>query len=179
MEVQTFLRFRFTRASHVSCLSSSIRQLSAVLCLLSFLLVPHAGAAVRLAAPFTDGAVLQRGARVPVWGTAAPGEAVRVTFAGQERSAVAGEDGRWRVDLAPMPASCEGRTLAANAPSPTPCPQGVVETDFTFAADGGVSGTVRLPDALSGEFVWRGQTLPLKPGVNRIQLTQKTEREKE
>lgn len=61
----------------------------------------------------------------------------------------------------------------------TPCPQGVVETDFTFAADGGVSGTVRLPDALSGEFVWRGQTLPLKPGVNRIQLTQKTEREKE
>ena len=75
MEVQTFLRFRFTRSSHVSCLSSSIRQLSAVLCLMSFLLVPHAGAAVRLAAPFTDGAVLQRGARVPVWGTAAPGEA--------------------------------------------------------------------------------------------------------
>lgn len=114
MEVQAFLRFRFTRSSRVSCLPSSIRPLSAVLCLLSFHPVPLAGAAVRLAAPFTDGAVLQRGARVPVWGTAAPGEAVRVTFAGQERTAVAGEDGRWRVDLAPMPASREGRTLAAN-----------------------------------------------------------------
>ena len=71
-------------------------------------------AAVKFAAPFTDGAVLQREAKVPVWGTADAGEAVTVTFAGQSKSATAAADGRWRVDLDPMPASCEGRTLAAN-----------------------------------------------------------------
>ena len=70
--------------------------------------------AVRLAAPFTDGVVLQREAKVPVWGTAAPGEAVAVSFAGQAKSATAGADGRWRVDLDPMAASGEGRTLRAN-----------------------------------------------------------------
>ena len=37
-------------------------------------------AAVKLAAPFTDGAVLQREMTVPVWGTADPGETVTVTF---------------------------------------------------------------------------------------------------
>lgn len=52
MEVQTFLRFRFIRSSHVSCLSSSLRPLSAVLCLLSFRLVPLACAA---AEPVPDG----------------------------------------------------------------------------------------------------------------------------
>ena len=71
-------------------------------------------ALVKLAAPFTDGAVLQREAKVPVWGTAAPGEAVAVTFAGQTKATTAAADGRWRVDLDPMPASCEGRVLAAN-----------------------------------------------------------------
>ena len=40
-------------------------------------------AAVKFAAPFTDGAVLQREAKVPVWGTADAGEAVTVTFAGR------------------------------------------------------------------------------------------------
>ncbi|MCQ2395329.1 MAG: hypothetical protein MJ249_13695 [Kiritimatiellae bacterium] len=44
-------------------------------------------AAVRLAAPFTDGAVLQREMKVPVWGTADAGEEIRVSFAGQERRA--------------------------------------------------------------------------------------------
>jgi len=37
---------------------------------------------VRPAAPFTDNMVLQRGVPIPAWGTADPGEAVRVSFAG-------------------------------------------------------------------------------------------------
>ena len=68
---------------------------------------------VRLADPFSDGAVLQRGMRVPVWGVAEPGERVRVSFAGQTAEATADADGRWRVDLAPMEASREGRVLSA------------------------------------------------------------------
>jgi sialate O-acetylesterase len=55
--------------------------------------------------------VLQRDADVPVWGTAAPGEKVSVGFAGQDKTAVADADGRWRVDLDPLAASADGRTL--------------------------------------------------------------------
>ena len=71
-------------------------------------------ALVKLAAPFTDGAILQRDMRVPIWGTGAAGETVRVSFAGQERTTVVGADGRWRVDLEPLAASSEGRDLTAN-----------------------------------------------------------------
>jgi len=67
--------------------------------------------AARPAEPFSDGAVLQRGMRVPVWGEGAPGESVTVKFAGQTKTAVAGEDGAWRVDLDPMEACAEGRAL--------------------------------------------------------------------
>ena len=71
-------------------------------------------AIVKFAAPFTDGAVLQRETKVPVWGTADAGEQVTVAFAGQTKTATAAADGRWRVDLDPMDACCEGRTLTAN-----------------------------------------------------------------
>ena len=62
------------------------------LCLFATLVIalaPFAVSAVTLADPFSDGAVLQRGMRVPVWGTAEPGERVRVSFAGQTAEAVA------------------------------------------------------------------------------------------
>ena len=71
-------------------------------------------AAVRLASPFTDGAVLQRETKVPVWGTAEGGEIVSVTFAEQHLVTRASAEGRWRVDLAPMEASGIGRDLRAN-----------------------------------------------------------------
>ena len=70
-----------------------------------------AGAAAIPAAPFADNMVLQRGMRVPVWGTAQPGENVTVSFAGQTKRGTADTDGRWRVDLDPMAASKEPRTL--------------------------------------------------------------------
>ena len=72
-----------------------------------------AQAGVKLGAPFTDGVVLQRDRAVPVWGTADAGANVTLSFAGQERSAMAGPDGRWRVDLPPMKASKEPRDLVA------------------------------------------------------------------
>jgi sialate O-acetylesterase len=52
---------------------------------------------------FTDGAVLQRGQAVPVWGTASDGEKVRVEFGGQNAETTA-KDGKWRVDLKPLEA---------------------------------------------------------------------------
>ena len=78
------------------------------------LAVPLSCAGATLAAPFTDGCVLQRGVPVSRWGTASAGETVNVSFGGQRMSTVAGGDGKWRVRLAPMEACSEGRVLTAN-----------------------------------------------------------------
>lgn len=75
-------------------------------------LVFEMGASVEFSTPFGDGMVLQRGRPVPVWGKAFPGDEVAVRFAEQEKTATADAEGRWRVNLDPMPASTEGRTLA-------------------------------------------------------------------
>lgn len=53
---------------------------------------------------FADHAVLQQGTKVPIWGTANPGEAVTVEIAGQSVSTTAAPNGRWSVRLAPLPA---------------------------------------------------------------------------
>jgi sialate O-acetylesterase len=50
---------------------------------------------------FTDGAVLQRGQPVPVWGTARDGEKVTVEFANQKVTTTAA-DGKWSVNLKPL-----------------------------------------------------------------------------
>ena len=54
---------------------------------------------VKLPALFSDHAVLQRDATVPVWGWAAKGEEVTVSIAGQSQTTQAGDNGKWRVDL--------------------------------------------------------------------------------
>jgi len=56
-------------------------------------------AAVKTPAFISDGMVLQRGMKVPVWGTADPGERVTVHFQGQKAQATAGQDGTWTVRL--------------------------------------------------------------------------------
>ncbi|HVU32885.1 MAG TPA: sialate O-acetylesterase [Opitutaceae bacterium] len=71
---------------------------------------------VSLAPLFSDRAVLQREKPVPVWGRAAPGERVTVTFAGQTRATTTGADGRWIVYLDPLPASDQGADLVAAGP---------------------------------------------------------------
>ena len=58
-------------------------------------------AAVQPNALFTDGAVLQRGIEVPVWGTASDGEQVKVSIQDQTVSTVA-HNGKWMVKLHPL-----------------------------------------------------------------------------
>lgn len=73
------------------------RSLSASV-LLAFAALPSAWAEVKPSALFSDHAVLQQGAEVPVWGTAREGEAVSVEFAGQKATTTT-KDGKWRVTL--------------------------------------------------------------------------------
>lgn len=74
-------------------------------------LAASAFASLHLASPFTDHMVLQRDLPVPVWGTAEPSDSITVVFAGQSKTAAAGADGNWRVELDPLTASADGRTL--------------------------------------------------------------------
>jgi sialate O-acetylesterase len=71
-------------------------------------------AEVKLPPHFASHMVLQRETEVPIWGAAESGEEATVSFGGQSKSAVAGADGKWRVDLDPMPASAEGRALTVS-----------------------------------------------------------------
>jgi sialate O-acetylesterase len=52
---------------------------------------------------FSDGAVLQRGQPVPVWGTARDGEKVTIEFANQKLTTTTA-DGKWSVKLKPLEA---------------------------------------------------------------------------
>ena len=63
---------------------------------------------VRLPRIFTDNMMVQRNQPVRVWGWAAAGEAVTVSFAGKTAATQAGEDGQWAVEL---PANKSGENL--------------------------------------------------------------------
>lgn len=58
---------------------------------------------------FCDHAVLQQGRPVPVWGTAAPGEAVSVSYQGQQHDTTADARGDWSVCLEPLHAGQAGK----------------------------------------------------------------------
>ncbi|MBA3937387.1 MAG: sialate O-acetylesterase [Planctomycetes bacterium] len=64
--------------------------------------LPRLAAEVKLPAILGDNAVLQADAPLPIWGTAAVGEEVTVTVAGQSQSTKAGADGHWQVKLAAL-----------------------------------------------------------------------------
>jgi len=68
--------------------------------ILALLLAPLAlSANVTLPKIFSDGAVLQRHAAIPVWGKADAGEKVAVSLAGNRAETIATAEGRWSVTL--------------------------------------------------------------------------------
>ncbi len=81
-------------------------------CGLCVLLLPVVvWAELSLAPIFNDGAVLQCEMPVNIWGAADPGAEVTVSFAGQQKTAVADSSNHWKIVLDPMPASSEPRNL--------------------------------------------------------------------
>ncbi|MFA6472937.1 MAG: sialate O-acetylesterase [Candidatus Latescibacterota bacterium] len=61
-------------------------------------------AEVLLPAVFSENMVLQRDMKIPVWGTATPGESITVSFAGKEVKTSADKNSRWEVKLEKYPA---------------------------------------------------------------------------
>lgn len=78
-------------------------SLRIALCLAIASTAAVARAEVRPVGLFSDNAVLQQKTNVPVWGTTDRPEKVVVSIAGQQAEAVP-ENGKWKVELAPMPA---------------------------------------------------------------------------
>ncbi|WP_395718967.1 sialate O-acetylesterase [Prosthecobacter sp.] len=60
---------------------------------------------------FQSNMVVQRDKPMPLWGWAAPGESITVSFGGNNKSATAAADRSWKVELPALPASTEARTI--------------------------------------------------------------------
>ena len=101
------------------------------LCAQAFLLsIIPASAIIKIPGILGDNMVLQQGEPVPVWGWAAKGEKVTVSFHGKTVSTQADKDGKWRVDLPAMKANAK-------------------ESDLTIKG----SNEIKLKNVLVGE-VW-------------------------
>jgi sialate O-acetylesterase len=87
-------------------------------------------AEIRLPALFSDHMVLEKTAKVPIWGKGDPGEEVAVTLDRQTVTAITGTDGRWKTAL----------DLSASPPGP-----------FLMTVRG--KNTITITDVLVGE-VW-------------------------
>ncbi len=100
---------------------------------------------------FQDHMILQQGVENRVWGTALPGEAVAVAFAGEKVSGVANTEGKWEVRLPPLEASSVPAAMTVSG-----------------------SGTVVIEDVLVGE-VWlaAGQS-NMGTGIKQVPRTEKS-----
>lgn len=78
-------------------------------------LTSNAFAELRLPLIFTSHMVLQQQLPVRVRGWANPGDEISVDFAGQHKTAKVNEKGLWKLELDPLPASAESRTLKVSA----------------------------------------------------------------
>ena len=96
-------------------------RMAPVLLLLYGLLLPHptsAGSVRLVSNVFGSNMVLQHGRPAPVWGWAAPGAKVAVTFGGASLpAATADADGLWKVVLPPQPPSLAAHTIGVESGS--------------------------------------------------------------
>jgi sialate O-acetylesterase len=60
---------------------------------------------VSISYPIADSMVIQRNMRVPIWGTAASGENIQVTFNNQIKTTTTGTNGKWKIVLDSMSAA--------------------------------------------------------------------------
>jgi sialate O-acetylesterase len=132
---------------------------AATLCLIA----TAARAAVTLPSLFTNRMVLQRDQPIKIWGKAAPGEKVTVTFADKTATTTAGSSGRWLATLPPMPASAKPRSLKITS-SEIPNPSSEIsnlksETTTTTTITNVLVGDVWLASGQSNMFFQLRQTV--------------------
>jgi sialate O-acetylesterase len=84
-----------------------------------FIEVPAVGNGLCLHNLFQSDMVLQRDKPIRIWGWAAPGETVIVSFAGQTQTAKAAEDRSWKVTFPAMPANAAPQEMVVKSKAET------------------------------------------------------------
>lgn len=115
----------------------------------SFALLASLRGDVTLAPLFQDGAVLQSGQPITVWGSATPGEKVTVALAGQTRTATAAPDGRWVAILDQLPSSRTPLELVARGAKSSAVARDVLVGEV-WLCSGQSNMEFNVKDALNG-----------------------------
>jgi len=142
--------------------------------LLLIALLPGAGVSAQVTLPkiLASHMVVQRDLPVHVWGWAAPGEDVSVTFRGATRSARAGQLGRWSIYLPPGGAGGPFQLVVTGTP---PAAGGVPAPAQTITLDDVLAGDVWVASGQSNmgfemrQAATAGRDLP-NAGNDRIRL---------
>lgn len=123
----------------------------------------QARATVAFNGAFGSNMVLQRGKPVHVWGTAAVGEGVTVTFAGQSVGATGDANGNWSLYLAAMAANTAGQVLQVQGSANTVTFSNVVVGDVWFCS-GQSNMQFQLDDPVQwGQQIWPSSAVPNGP----------------
>lgn len=94
--------------------SAALRTLRLFLLIFFLFGVSFLRGEVTLPAIFGDHMVIQQGTTIPVWGFAAAGEKVSVSYAGREGECVTSSSGRWRITLRPLQYSKSPESMVIN-----------------------------------------------------------------
>jgi sialate O-acetylesterase len=108
---------------------------------------------------FSDGAVLQQGRPVPIWGSGVPGEKVEVSFAGQTVTTTVNDTWRWMAVLKPLAASSEPRDLVVQGKNKEVRHNVVVGEVWLCAGQSNIEWPVRL--STGGDKAAAAGNLPL------------------
>lgn len=124
-------------------------------------------AELKLPAIVADHMVLQQQLADPIWGWDTPGSTVTVSFAGQVKTATAGQDGKWTVKLDPMPANATPQAMTIKGSSERTL-QDILVGEVWMC-----SGQSNMQFGLSGD--WNGDLAALGaklPGIRLISVPQ-------
>ncbi len=99
----------FQKAGKIA--SSFLLAMTAITILLSLFCL-SANAKILLPQILSSNMVLQRDKAINIWGFAAPGEKVEVTFAGQKKETITDKNGNWLVVLSPLKTSAKAQTMS-------------------------------------------------------------------
>ncbi|MFP6904699.1 MAG: sialate O-acetylesterase [Verrucomicrobiota bacterium] len=125
------------------------------------------GAELQLAGIFSDHAVLQRDTALPVWGKAAPGARVSVSFAGQKASTIAESTGSWRVTLDPLAANSEHQSLRVQSGGEGLTVNGI-QVGEVWLASGQSNMDMNLQGCARRHSFFKGLVTDPQPGMLRM-----------
>ena len=125
---------------------------SRLLAALAPALLAASAQAVELPRVFGDGMVLQREQPIPVWGRADPGAQVEVSLEGERVRATAGEDGHWRVELAPRPAGGPLRMRVDDGKAPVELQDVMVGDVWLASGQSNMEWTIAQSDNAEAEI---------------------------